>query len=114
MIVTVDTNVLVYAIAPTSVASRERAADLIDRGMRAGCMVFCLQTLAEFSHVAIRKAKIPPHKVRNVTEAWRAACPVQAATGDDLPAALDAVRQHNFSSGCDAVGDGAPRWNSLT
>ncbi|MBI3513491.1 MAG: PIN domain-containing protein [Proteobacteria bacterium] len=96
MTVSWDSNVLVYAVAPSPIPHRERARELIDRGMRAGCAVLLLQTLGEFSHVAIRKAKIPVHHVRRVTEAWRAVFPVQAAADDDLPAALDAVRIHGL------------------
>ncbi len=62
--VTFDTNILVYATAAAPDAKAKRARDLIVRGMRSGCSVLLLQTLAEFSNVAIRKAGIPIEDIR--------------------------------------------------
>jgi hypothetical protein len=56
-----------------------------------------LQTLAEFSSVAIRKAGIAVDKVRTMIEAWRAVLPVQGTEDDDLSAALDAVKKHRLA-----------------
>ena len=92
-----DTNVLVYATAPISDVKVMRARDLIARAMRAASSVLLLQTLAEFSNVAIRKAKIPVEDIRRIIEAWRAVLPVQAADDGDLLAALDAVRAHRLA-----------------
>jgi predicted nucleic acid-binding protein len=94
MIVSFDTNVLVYATAPASLAKSHRARDVIARGMRTGECVLLLQTLAEFANVAIVKAGIPVDDVRAAINAWRAVLPVRAAEEDDLPAALDAVKSH--------------------
>ena len=54
---------------------RHRARDLVVRGMRRGGHLL-LQTLAEFSSVAIRKARIAVDEVRTAIDAWRsgAAC----------------------------------------
>jgi predicted nucleic acid-binding protein len=49
-----DTNVLVYAAASISDVKVMRARDLIASAMRAASSVLLLQTLAEFSNVAIR------------------------------------------------------------
>jgi predicted nucleic acid-binding protein len=49
-------NVLVYATTAISDVKAMRARDLIARGIRAASSVLLLQTLAEFSNVAIRKA----------------------------------------------------------
>jgi predicted nucleic acid-binding protein len=97
MIVSFDTNVLVYATAPAPVAKGGRARDVIARGMRAGESVLLLQTLAEFSNVAIRKGGIPVDDVRTTIDSWRAVLPVQAAEEGDLPAALDAVKTHKLA-----------------
>jgi predicted nucleic acid-binding protein len=96
VIVSVDTNVLIYATASSTGEREERAQDVIARWIRTGRSVLLLQTLAEFSDVALRKAKIPARRVRELTDAWRAALPVQAAASDDLPAALEAVRAHHL------------------
>src|SRR5712691_2932627 len=97
MIVSFDTNILVYAIAPASIEKRDRARDVIARGMRAGWGVLLLQTVAEFSNVAIRKAGIPVDDIRTLIDAWRAVLPVHAAEESDLAAALAAVKAHQLA-----------------
>jgi hypothetical protein len=47
-----------------------------------------LQTLGEFSNVAIRKARIPIKDIRGTIDDWCAVLPVQAADDSDLLAAL--------------------------
>ena len=94
--VSFDTNILVYATGAAPDPKTERARDIIARGMRSGWSVLLLQTLAEFSSVAIRKAGIPVDDIRTTIDAWRAVLPVQAAEDDDLAAALDAVKIHRL------------------
>jgi predicted nucleic acid-binding protein len=91
-----DTSILVYATASGSDAKALRARDVIARAMRSGWAILLLQTLAEFSNVAIRKAGIPISDVRRTIDAWRAVLPVQAADDGDLTAALEAVRAHRL------------------
>jgi predicted nucleic acid-binding protein len=95
--ITFDTNILVYATASVVDARVERARDLLARGMHAASGVLLLQTLAEFSNVALRKARIPVSKIRKTIDAWCAVLPVQAADTEDLLMALDAVRQHRIA-----------------
>jgi predicted nucleic acid-binding protein len=97
MIVSFDTNVLLYATAPSSTPKKNRAHDVIARGMRSGQSVLLLQTLAEFSSVAIRKARIPVEAVRRTVDAWWAVLPVHPAENPDLSAALDAVQAHRLA-----------------
>jgi predicted nucleic acid-binding protein len=85
-------NVLIYATASMSDVKVMRARDLIARAMRAASSVLLLQTHAEFSNVAIRKARIPIKDIRRTINAWCAVLPVQAAIDSDLLAALEAVR----------------------
>jgi len=96
-VITFDTNVLVYATASLSDDKVTRARNLIARAMQTGTAVLLLQTLAEFSHVGIRKARIPPENIRTTIEAWLAVLPVQAADDGDLLTALDAVRAHRLA-----------------
>ena len=95
--VSFDTNVLVYATASISNVKVIRARDLVARAMRAASSVLLLQTLAEFSNVAIRKARIPVEDIRRTIDAWRAVLPVQAADDSDLLVALEAVRAHRLA-----------------
>ena len=91
--VSFDTNVLVYATVSTPMSKTMRARDLVVRGMKAGENILLLQTLAEFSSVAIRKARIPVDDVRATIDAWRAVFPIQGTEDSDLSAALVAVKK---------------------
>jgi predicted nucleic acid-binding protein len=94
--VTFDTNILVYATAAAPDAKARRSRDLLIRGMQSGWVILLLQTLAEFSNVAIRKGGIPIDEVRSTIDAWRSVLPVQAAEDGDLTAALNAVKAHQL------------------
>jgi len=97
VIVTFDTNILAYATAQTPPEKVKRAGDLIARGiLGSGCLLL-LQTLGEFAHVAIRKARMPADDVRALINVWRGVLPVHAAAPDDLAAAVDAVSMHRFA-----------------
>jgi predicted nucleic acid-binding protein len=97
MMVSFDTNILVYATVSVPLAKADRARDLLVRGMRTGSCILLLQALAEFSSVAIRKAGIGVDEVRTTIDAWRAVLPVQGTENDDLSAALDAVKKHRLA-----------------
>ena len=97
MNLTFDTNVLVYATALDPAAKARRARELIARGMRSGSAVLLLQTLAEFSHVAIRKAAVPVDRVGTIIDGWRAVLPVRAAAEEDLAAALHGVKTRRMA-----------------
>ena len=91
-----DTNVLVYATAARADDRVSRAQDLLARAMRATTSILLLQSLAEFSNVAIRKARIPANAVKTTIEAWLAVLPVQSADDSDLVLALEAVHAHRL------------------
>jgi predicted nucleic acid-binding protein len=97
MMVSFDTNILVYATVSVPFAKTDRARVLLVRGMRTGSCILLLQTLAEFSSVAIRKAGIGVDEVRTTIDAWRAVLPVQGSEDDDLSAALDAVKNNRLA-----------------
>ena len=67
-----DTNVLVYATAALADDRVSRAQDLLARAMRATTSILLLQSLAEFSNVAIRRGRIPANAVKMMIEAWLA------------------------------------------
>ena len=72
------------------------ARDLLARAMRATTSILLLQSLAEFSNVAIRKARIPANAVKTMIEAWLAVLPVQSTDDSDLVLALEAVHAHRL------------------
>ena len=83
-----DTNVLIYATAALADDRVSRAQDLLAFAMRATTSILLLQSLTEFSNVAIRKARIPANAVKTTIEAWLAVLPVQSADDSDLVLAL--------------------------
>ena len=91
-----DTNVLIYATAALADDRVSRAQDLLARAMQATTSILLLQSLAEFSNVAIRKARIPANAVKATIEAWLAILPVQSADDSDLVLALEAVHAHRL------------------
>jgi predicted nucleic acid-binding protein len=92
-----DTNVLIYATTAGADEKANRARDLLARAMRAGHSILLLQSLTEFSNVAIRKAGIPIEDVARILQAWCAVLPIQPADEGDLFAALEAVRAHRLA-----------------
>ena len=95
--VSFDTNILIYATAPQAPEKGRRARDLVTRGLRSTGTILLLQTLGEFSHVALRKGGIRVDAVLHLIEAWRALLPVYPAEEADLVPALEAVRDHGLS-----------------
>ena len=87
-------HVLVYATLSAPLSKTTRARDLVVRGMRTEGNILLLQTLAEFSNVAIRKPGIATTSER---DAWRAVLPVQGTEDGDVSAALDPVKKHRFA-----------------
>jgi predicted nucleic acid-binding protein len=92
-----DTNLLVYATAAIANEKVTRARELMARAMRAANTILLLQSLAEFSSVAIRKAKIPAQDIGRILQAWCAVLPIQPADDSDLFTALEAVRAHRLA-----------------
>jgi predicted nucleic acid-binding protein len=91
-----DTNVLVYATAALADDRVSRAQDLLARAMRATTSILLLQSLAEFSNVALRRGRAPADGVKMMIEAWLAVLPVQSTDDSDLVLALEAVHAHRL------------------
>ncbi len=91
-----DANIFVYTVGPPAEPKRARSLELVIRSMRYGTGVILLQALAEFSSVAIRKLGVDADDVRRRVEAWCSVMPVHAAVEEDLPVALQIVRDHEF------------------
>jgi predicted nucleic acid-binding protein len=104
MMVSFDTNILVYATLSAPLAKTHRARDLLVCGMRTGSCILLLQTLAEFSSVAIRKAGNKGRRSPKTIDAWRAVLPVQGTEDDDLSAALCGEKSPAGVLGCDVMG----------
>jgi predicted nucleic acid-binding protein len=92
-----DTNILIYATAAGADERAGRARELLARAMRAANSILLLQSLTEFSNIAIRKAGIAVEAVQRIVQAWCAVLPIQAADESDLFTALEAVRAHRLA-----------------
>jgi predicted nucleic acid-binding protein len=92
-----DTNVLIYATAAGADEKASRARELLARAIRAANSILLLQSLAEFSNVAIRKAGIAVDTLQRIVQAWCAVLPIQAADEGDLFSALDVVSSHHLA-----------------
>ena len=94
---TFDTNLLVYAIVEPPDTKAHRARELLARCTRNSSAVLLLQSLAEFSHVAMRKFGVEAEEVRRRVNVWRRIIPVHAAGDEDLMEALELVRDHRLA-----------------
>ena len=97
MIVTFDTNILVYAMGPVPDDKCVLAQELALRGARSGNLVLLLQTLIEFSGVAIRKARMATSEVQEAVAAWRRALPIEPTVYEDLPTAIGVAAKHRLA-----------------
>src|SRR5215213_4492767 len=101
---TFDTNILVYATAPQALEKGSRARDLVAHGLRSTSTILLLQTLSEFSNIALRKEGMPVVAILRLIEAWQALLPVHAAEEADLIPALGAFAVTVCHSGMPCCG----------
>jgi predicted nucleic acid-binding protein len=95
--VSVDTNLLVYAVDAKAGLRHDRAENLIDRVVESGRGVLILQTLAEFYSVAVRKLGTNPATARGLVNDLRAVLKVHAADESALDRAMIGVEGHRLS-----------------
>lgn len=95
MRLSLDSNILVYAVDVDAGDRRIRALEIVDRALRADC-VLTLQSLAEFFHVSTRKGKLRVSGAADLVADWRDAVSVHVADGRVLDDAIAAVRQHHL------------------
>ena len=96
MIVTFDTNILVYAVDFEAGPRHLRAADLVERATRNRVGIITLQALGEFFNVLTRKMKIEAAAAAEFVEGWMAALPVHSAGEGELADAMRVVREHRL------------------
>lgn len=96
MIVTFDTNILVYAVDFEAGPRHQRAADLVERAIRNRLGIITLQALGEFFNVLTRKMRIEARAAAELVEGWMAALPVHSAGEGELADAMRVVREHRI------------------
>jgi predicted nucleic acid-binding protein len=95
-IITLDTNILVYAIDIDAGERHERAIDIIEQVRFLDC-VLTLQALSEFFTVATRKNKMPIEEAIAQINDWQTIFPTIFATPTTLAKAINAVKDHQLS-----------------
>ena len=93
---TLDTNVLVYAMDRDAGGRHKLAMEIVDRAINSDC-VLVLQALCEFYAAVTAKAKMPRREAEAQIHDWIELFPVASATSKSLTKALRAVREHNLS-----------------
>lgn len=94
--VTLDTNILIYAVDLDSGSKHRTALDLL--GMMARLEgVLTLQALGEFYYATTRKRLLSRTDAKAFVNDWRAVYTVVAASEADLMTAIEMVAQHSLS-----------------
>jgi predicted nucleic acid-binding protein len=96
MVVGFDANILVYTLETPGNAKLDRARDLVNRAAGSASTALLLQSLTEFSSVAVRKLRMDAELVIRRVAALRRVAEVHPPSGDDLMNALDLVRNHRI------------------
>jgi predicted nucleic acid-binding protein len=94
--VTLDTDVLVYAVDVSAGPRHEFASDLVERATEVDC-VLALQALVEFFDVATRRRRLTPTAAQAYLSDWRRVFAVVAATLSEFEAAIGAHVDHGLS-----------------
>lgn len=97
MIVSFDSNVLIYAIDNRSGERHAVAADILGRAIANGTALLPLQALGEFYHVTTRRFRIEPATARKFIDGWLRTVRVEPYGETDVVAATDACAAHGLS-----------------
>jgi len=90
--VTIDTNLLVYAIDTAGLNKHQAVHRLLDTLAELDTVVSA-QALAEFFHVVTRKGRLSTEEARDRINDWQALFPVIAAGANTLSHAIDGLRR---------------------
>lgn len=93
---TLDTNILVYAMDRDAGDRHELAKEIVDRAVASDC-VLTLQSLCEFYTAVTGKGKMPVKEAEVQILDWMELFPVASATSKSLTRALKAVEEHGLS-----------------
>ncbi|MHC1730345.1 MAG: PIN domain-containing protein [Syntrophobacteraceae bacterium] len=94
--ITLDTNILVYAMDRDAGERHDLALDIVNRSVVSGC-VLTLQSLCEFYAAVTGKGKMPQKEAEAQIHDWLELFPVVSATSKSLVKALSAVKEHSIS-----------------
>jgi len=94
--VTLDSNILIYAVDNQAVTRHAAAADIVKRASQRDA-ILTLQSLCEFFHVATRKMGLSAINAEMAVDRWRAVFDVHSASESCLISAIDLVKRHGLS-----------------
>jgi predicted nucleic acid-binding protein len=97
VIVSFDTNLLVYAFDEKAGERHDRAADLMERAIRQGTCIQTLQSFSELFHVLTRKLGVTVAQAETLVGTWMTLLPVEPAGLSDISQAMRAVREHKLA-----------------
>jgi len=92
-----DTNILVHTLQTPGNANLGQARDLVNRAAGSGSAGLLLQSLTEFSYVAIRKLRMDVRLVERRVAAFQRVAPLHAPVVEDWTEALELVRDHRIA-----------------
>ena len=93
--VSIDTNLLVYAIDTADQGKHQTIHTLLDTLVERDTVV-AVQALAEFFHVVTRKGHLSAEEARDRIEDWQTLFPVIAAGPSTLSHAIDGLRRYQM------------------
>lgn len=91
-----DTNILVYAMDREAGERHDLAMEIVDRAVDTDC-VLTLQSLCEFYAAVTGKEKMPRKEAESQIIDWLELFPVVSATPKSLLKALNVVKEHGLS-----------------
>ncbi len=93
--ISLDTNILIYAIDLDAGRKHQQALNLIDRAAELDC-VLTLQALSEFYAVSTRKG-LSAHEASLFVRDWQTIFPVACPRTASLTSAIKAVQKHGLA-----------------
>ena len=93
---TLDTNILFYAMDRDAGKRHELAMEIVDRASVVDC-VLILQALCEFYAAVTRKGMMPHKEAGAQLDDWMQLFPVASASSKSLTKAINAVNLHTLS-----------------
>ncbi len=93
---TLDTNILFYAMDREAGERHKLAMEIVDRALVFDC-VLTLQSLCEFYAAVTRKGKMPAQEAEAQINDWMQLFPVVSATSKSLTSAINAVDLYSLS-----------------
>jgi len=93
---TLDTNILFYAVDKNADSRHDLAMEIVDRASVSDCVIV-LQCLCEFFAAVTAKGAMPAEEAEAQIKDWMELFPVASASPKSLTRALAAVRKHRLS-----------------